>query len=516
MCVDWFRAVGDPERARNYAASHLATASDATAQDMLVAASLFAEGADHRRAHSYCLKAVGLDPTPAGLARAAENALAAGEVDLALRWLDRALGEDPGCSEALAAKARIHLWRGEADEVHCCIRTCRHSAAVAVLRAGALALRGDWTEALASADEALALDVEHAEAMTWRGEILRHLGRRDDAMEILSRAMGGGMGRIANYSLPAHANFVLLLLEQSSGSLRPAQYAGILSSVAGLVPERSVEFADPNQHTQILSAALAAMHGNRTHAVTRMRQGQLERYHFLPYPRYRGMCAQLLLCTRTVDDVLQEFERLFQLYPDSPHLLTHRGELLLWMGRYDEAGRDFERAIAIEPATLWAYTGLCGAHMMRGEHARALACEALERRNAGPRTSRTLPAYLGETYRRLGQLDSAERHLRTAIGTAPDRVSAWLNLALVEWARGDGQAAKQRADRAFCLAPFLKRDAEDQVGGAPIDICEAALHMMRGNRSRRPITYFVHDVVRFVNLSAPAVAPSRGTYPRGH
>jgi tetratricopeptide (TPR) repeat protein len=172
------------------------------------------------------------------------------------------------------------------------------------------------------------------------------------------------------------------------------------------------------------------------------------------------------------------------------------------MGRYDEAGRDFERALAIEPATLWAYAGLAGAHMMRGEHRRALACEAMERQNAGPRTSRTLPAYLGEACRRLGQLDRASEHLLAATKIAPDRVSAWLNLALIDVARGDIASARASAERGFALGPELRIDAEREAGGAGVaDVCEAALAMMRGNRSRRPISYFVGDAIRFVTSS---------------
>jgi tetratricopeptide (TPR) repeat protein len=97
---------------------------------------------------------------------------------------------------------------------------------------------------------------------------------------------------------------------------------------------------------------------------------------------------------------------------------------------------------------------------------------------AGP----TLYVYRGECYRRQGEVELARRDLYEAVIQKPQRLSAWINLALldpreeiVDWVEG----------ALLELAPILM----DELTGSRAERLEKVLEAMRGNRSSSRITY---------------------------
>ena len=164
----------------------------------------------------------------------------------------------------------------------------------------------------------------------------------------------------------------------------------------------------------------------------------------------------------------------------------------------ERAEAAFRRAIADTPEVRWAYVGLCATEMIRQRWDEALAwCErGIE---AFPPPGRTMFAYRGEVYRRMGELDRAEEDLRHMLSLTPERISSWMNLALVRHAFGDGSLLAPTFLRLRRRAPGLVDDGcreldLDALGAldenALVTLLEHLLAMMRGNRSSSFVSYF--------------------------
>ena len=194
---------------------------------------------------------------------------------------------------------------------------------------------------------------------------------------------------------------------------------------------------------------------------------------------------------RPPDQVLAEFAALLAAYPGTAHTHCYRGELLLWLGRYDEAERDFIAARDISPLRRWAYVGLAAVALMRGQPRETLAiattCESI----CGANDAATLGVYAGEAHRRLGHRWRARRALDAAIAAKPTRLGASINRALLERGRA-GARLQAEAWRQVCgtvpglaaAACAAQPDAADVVTRL-----EACLSRMLGNRSSTIVSY---------------------------
>jgi tetratricopeptide (TPR) repeat protein len=191
--------------------------------------------------------------------------------------------------------------------------------------------------------------------------------------------------------------------------------------------------------------------------------------------------------------VLHDFGALIAEYPGSAHPYCYRGELLLWLGRYDEAEEDFRRAHAISHLRRWAYVGLAAVALLRGRPQDTLAiaqqCEAA----CGPNSGATLGVYVGEAQRTLGHRRRAIRTLDAALAARPTRLGARINRALVEIGR-NGEQLRADAWRHVCAAgPGLAAAADDDVSAAGqgdhAARLRACLARMLGNRSSSILSY---------------------------
>ena len=138
----------------------------------------------------------------------------------------------------------------------------------------------------------------------------------------------------------------------------------------------------------------------------------------------------------------------------------------------------FREAIGKHRKTRWAWIGLGASEMLRGNLLQAQKTwkKGLKLSGfAGP----TLYVYRGECYRRQGKDDLARRDLQTAVQEKPERISAWINLALL-----DREPQTLQRVHAECTAAFPL--LMEHLGGDVPEQLEGVLAAMRGNRRSSP------------------------------
>ncbi|MFT5352870.1 MAG: tetratricopeptide (TPR) repeat protein [Polyangiales bacterium] len=170
---------------------------------------------------------------------------------------------------------------------------------------------------------------------------------------------------------------------------------------------------------------------------------------------------------------------------------AHRGELLMWLGHYDEASTELDAAIAEDPRTRWAYIGLSALALQRGDAEEALRLNDDGIRAMGGTIGGSVHIHRGEALRLLGRHVEAKEALVQALQLHPARISASLNLALLAHATGDERLGVSMLNRLREQAPGLLSDARRQLEGPVTDahILREALAMLGANRSSTCMSY---------------------------
>jgi serine/threonine protein kinase len=145
--------------------------------------------------------------------------------------------------------------------------------------------------------------------------------------------------------------------------------------------------------------------------------------------------------------------------------LHNAGELLALAGQLDEAHRDLERSLALDP-TQGAAIGLALVEAEAGHHARAIEIgtaelDRIERAQGAANATHTpLLLTLGVSHRELGHLDESTRYLQRAVeldtaamgGEAPATINAQIELSYTLVAAGRAPAALHLLEPAFAVA----------------------------------------------------------------
>lgn len=175
---------------------------------------------------------------------------------------------------------------------------------------------------------------------------------------------------------------------------------------------------------------------------------------------------------------------------------AHRGELLMWLGRHEDAKAELEAAIDDDPRTRWAYIGLSALALQEGNGAEALDLNAEGIRAMEGTVGGSVHVHRGEALRLLGRDAEAKDALLRALQLHPARISASLNLALLAGATGDEELAASMTERVVAQAPGLWSDARRQVIESPNQrpvttalILQEALSMLGANRSSTCMSY---------------------------
>ncbi len=441
---------------------------------------------------------------PLYLLESAHVCLTAGALDRARALFEEAQKLEPEGWRARLGLGRIALYQGRIDAAieHAKSVLPHEPGAAHSLLACAELARKDFDKALASAEEALLRDERASEALLVRAEVALRKGRARDAFADILRALGATRG----YCFAGHMLHHLAEIATTcawSGSEHGIEE--ILAPLLSMFPDAMpiIESPDAEKMRALLEQAIEALSGNRSPYATMRFQGTNARK--IPHqsgPRFESRRVLQSIAVEPPAQVLLRFGEVIERYPRSPTPLCHRGELLMWFGRYDDAFSDFESALAITVAR-WGYIGRGAAELCLGDPERALATfeEGVEKLHGT--TGPSLFIYRGEAYLRTGRLDDALRDLRHSTESTPRRISAWLLLALTLMQKGDCQGA----DAA--LAEFSRRsmgllyDARNETGIESLSfaqhpeptraLLEHILVMMRGNRSSTCITYFTAE-----------------------
>lgn len=499
-----------------------------------LAAAFFSERHDHERAARLAQEAVHADAAHAAhaaqiLAAAGHDAEAGATAMLALQSctdprevlraaralrvigdfvgeeqaLNRVLRADTARLPALLRLAQLALWRGcyeDADE-HAAraLDLAPGDAAALRYRGASRLLRGQIEQAAADLERSAALDPDDVETMVLRGELLGRLGRREEALAILRRAQPG-----AGSLTPL--DFVSGVIAAEAGEWE-SSYAPFMDGYVARLPVSEAVLdrlglttaLETEAPVQTLHRWLALLRGNRSTTVTTFSEDRgVVALRDRDNARTESCFAQALVQTRSIDEVLAYFADVVARHSDKPYPRCYRGELLVWLGRYDEARQDFMSALSMRSDTRWAYVGLGAVELLQGRPEGAI--ETLEngiRMANGP--GPTTFAYRGEAHRLLGHHEEAIADLSHACREAPLRTGAWINLALAQGALGSVEEQARIFRHLHELAPGLVMEACAETAVSPLRaasteeqrrVLERARVMLRGNRSSTLGTWF--------------------------
>ena len=388
-------------------------------------------------------------------------------------WASGPAEAGPVEAELRGWRARFALWAADTAGARAALEGVDPADPLAArTRAAADVLDGQ--PAVAALRACVARDPDDSVAWCWLSEALEAAGAFEEGIAAADRAMSTSR----RFSLAGRLNRFVNVAASSGHGLGGA--GELMEQLAPLEP-----FVSPPGIAR-LREARSRFGGNRTAALSTVEGGRLAGFSRPPDPRNLGRAAQKCLFTRGPDAALESFDALLARFGGHPLVHTYRGELGLWMGRYDAAEADFRASLAADPQTKWAWIGLGAVHLCRGEARRALDvfAEGIATTNfAGP----TLFIYRAEAHLVLGDRAAGEADLRTARATKPQRLSTWMNLALLHEQDGDPRPAEVLVRLVAARLPGL---AHDGRGGSPAQRLRRWLAMMRGNRSSSLITWY--------------------------
>ena len=343
----------------------------------------------------------------------------------------------------------------------------------------------------------------------WRGEIARAEGDLASSLQDLDAGITASHG----YPIAGHLSRVITVTaahQRHKGrellTTHEDAFAELATILAPLLPTLAQSPGGRRLTADLLrdfEQALARMGGNRSTRPTYLEGGPGAEVELRPldvpvHTRFKARQIQDLLPVRDPEDVIARLQALADERDAEPTIFCHIGEIHLWLGDPDRAEAAFLRAIRDTPEVRWAYVGLCATQLLRDDPQGAVRwCD--RGIDAFPPPGRTIYAYRGEAHRRLGELDRAEDDLRQILELTPERISAWLNLALVGSARDDRRMLDPVFRKTARRAPALVDDACHELGLDPlvlpsdddlVRLFEHILHMMRGNRSSNFVSYF--------------------------
>ena len=401
-------------------------------------------------------------------------------IEAALPWLlecgrlgdaERLIGATAGLD---SWRARLALWRGDAERARSITRKAdvagRDQAALFLAVADVLEGRVDEAE---PALRRLCHGAARAEAWSWLATILRKRGDYSGAIA----AADASARATPRFCLAARLEREIASEYESlvDGREPKPRTIGELEHVDTLL---SCFQLDPSDSMFVLEELIERFAGNRSPFVTTVEAGDIV-LHTLPLdPRHLGAVIQEVLWTRGPAAVRRLYRQEAARVAEHPLYRIYEGELELWMGEYEAAAEIFRDILEYDASVKWAWIGLGACHLFEGrfDPAQATWREGAERSGQpGP----TLYAYRGECYRRQGQADSARADLEHALEQRPSRLSAKINLALLNAAPGDLDAVVEECERrAPSLMAELPGDAAERL--------EQVLLAMRGNRSSTP------------------------------
>jgi tetratricopeptide (TPR) repeat protein len=403
---------------------------------------------------------------------------------------------------ARLAHAQLRLWAGDAARARSIasqVLARGPSAAAFRIRGAAHVLDGRFSEALPDLDRALSLAPRDTEAIVWKGEAFLRAGQLDPAIAELRRACStSGAYQVAELLLQWAR-----IRAGASARFGERTFETFQSLLDEVCPDAAGDLHsdDDGRVLAALETAVRRLRGNRSMAPSFAPDGgaAIQPVRLSLPPRHASIVAQTQLDISGPAGALGALDAVFANHPGSVSPWCYRGELLVWLGRYAEARADFETALRMHERTRWAWIGLAAVELLEGNPRRSLEVNARGLATMNNEAGPTLFVYRGEAYRVLGEHDRALADLEKSVRETPNRVGAWINLALTRKAVGDDDSIAPIWLRLRRIAPALTDEAARESGVPTTDrldvativrVLETALRMMRGNRSSTYLTWF--------------------------
>jgi len=309
-------------------------------------------------------------------------------------------------------------------------REGRNSAALHLLGVAKFQ-SGNPAKGLEFIDKSLAVQPNFAEARCNRGNVLKELGRLDEALASYERAIA-----LKPDFVEAHYNRGIVL--QALG--RPD--ASVASYDRAIALRPSYVEAHFNR-----GAALSEL-GRLGDALASYDRVVALRPNFAQAHNNRG---NVLKDLERLDEALASCDRAIALKSDYPEAYSNRGNVLMALGRLDEALASYDRAIALNPnlADVHDNRGNVLKRLERFDEALASYAEAI----ALSPDSKAAHDHRSNLLKDLRRFEDALASWDAAIAAKPDFVEAHINRGLVlqELTRLDDALASY--DRAIALKP---------------------------------------------------------------
>lgn len=486
------------------------------------------------------------------------------DTSAAERCFHRALQMDPHEAHAHLSLARVQLMRGHTQAAQAHARMAGELAPsdmhVRLVQALVRLAQPSFAVAdLAAFDVAVEVFPKQAEARGFRAQARRWCGQERGAIDDLIAAKHSGteaqnflfdveimaIGRRFEGSPSIEELTAWVRSGQASPPPTPSRNTLVqktlgfaektLAKVLWTLPEDALQYLGDRLHDRFMveegelampeslrlrllarlcpDELLRVTHENRSSQPTYVdpRTDQLLPLRLRRSSRHVSKTTQWSLLYASPDEVLQAFAKIAHDYPRSHHPHAYRGEVLLWLGRYDEAAMDFEKGLRINPRARWIHIGMGAVHGFQGRKQAALASFQRSVDVAPQFVGPTLYAYRGEALRLAGQTREAMHDLQIACRDNPSRIGAWVNLWLLAHDLGEESEQNRAWKEMVSRASFLLSDAAEERFSRPIyeldhrlerrNLLEYVLTMMRGNRSSSCVTYFTRtNELRVVNL----------------
>lgn len=315
--------------------------------------------------------------------QAAVKYMTSGEPAKALAMLDKAVGLAPGETELLSLRAQLRAADGDSKgalaDAEKFLR--KHPKDSTMRRVhGELALAsGDAAAALAGAK---ALEtVDNAAAQIARGKILSELGHSVEAIKAYKAALAFEKDAMTHvliaYSLPARDTKARRAALDAALALDPADAAAL----AGMA-EIAVQLGDPARALSLLDQAFLKSPDNlvirHSRAVAMALSGKTRAAETefdtlaakeLSADELNSLCWDKAVANTALDRALRECDRSLAL-DDSPATHDSRGLVLLRLGRWDDAAREYDAALRNKEFSFALY-GRAIAHARKGDRARS-------------------------------------------------------------------------------------------------------------------------------------------------
>ena len=431
---------------------------------------------------------------------------AAGHYDDTLTAIAELLDANPDSpppSELVLRAAELHLWRNEGARARARLAALpdRETHPRARLIEGALTiLEGQPQAGLDLLESIETSSPARLELLLWKAEAQLALGQPKQALDCIDEHI------IRENSLVAYLLKLFVLLESEPAETLSSTL-GSRTFLDGLVrdvlptlcaPERiDAVREDPAEFAALIRELLDDMGGNRGPNPTWCRRiggqaARLERIEVRRSGREAAVDNLIQIRNQPADAVLAGFEAVMAEYPTSPHPYTYRGELLIWLGRYEDALASFDEADARAP-TRWSYVGRAAVYDLIGESDKADHWTRVGIAQFGELQTATSHVYRGERLRKLRAWPEAQRDLEVALEHKVRRIGARINLTLVYSALGENHAADRdrQLERLQIDAPAFLWEVGARAG-REIDesMLLAMLDLMVGNRSS-----FLHTMI---------------------